>query len=323
LKRSEEIIKLAEQAIALTHRDPQKERIFNIAVNKLLETRLQLAVNGDKASIDALYEHADALHRRDPESPAAAEGAYTLTQLAFSNSTTAVMTGIAQKDPRWLQEFAKQAEDYAIKFPKESQRSVPLLFAAAERCELNGLNEEAIRAYTVIAKRFPKHPAAEIAVTVVRRLGMTGRRIKLFGETLNGQKVSLENFAGKPIVIYFWATTAEPSVKQLAEVSAAAEKYGDSIGVIGVCLDQDQKAVEAFLQKQPQSWPNIFNPDETKRAWNNPVVKFYGVRRIPATWIIDAGGRVVSTSLKAGELDAGLGKLLNTRTATRPRTPAR
>ena len=318
--RNMKIIESAEKALALTHRDPKQERLFDVAVNKLLETRLQLAVDGDADSVDALYEHAASLYKRDPNSKAAAEGAFTLTQLAFSNSTAAIMTGTSAKDPRWLQEFARQAEDYAVKFPKDSQRSIPLLFAAAERCEINGLTEEAVRAYTVIAQKFPKHDAAPVAVTVVRRLKMNGRRIKLSGATLKGQPISLEQYLGKPTVVYFWSTAAGPAVQQLPEITDAIKKYGaNKLGVIGVCLDEKPETLQAFLEKQDLPFPNIIHSNEEKRGWNNPIAKFYGVRRVPATWVIDAGGRVVSTSVGTGELDALLAKVFDPRAAARSR----
>jgi peroxiredoxin len=278
-----------------------------------------LAVDGDKESVDALYEHAGSLYKRDPDSAAAAEGAFTLVQLAFSNSTAAIMTGTAAKDPRWLQEFARQAEAYALKFPNEEKRAIPLLFTAAETCELNGLAEEAVRAYSVIAQRFPKHPAAEVSVTILRRLKMRGKRIKLSGTSLQGEKLSLEQFAGKPIVVFFWSTEAQPAVKQIPEVADAVKKHGQNLAVIGVCLDEKQETLEEFLSKQKLPWPNIFNTDAEKRAWNNPIVKFYGVRRIPAIWVIDAAGRIIATEVPAGQLDAQLSQLNSQRTAAQPR----
>jgi len=318
-ERSLKIIANAEKALALTHRDPKQERIFDVAVRKLLETRLQLAVDGDTESVDALYEHAASLYKRDPKSNAAAEGAFTLTQLAYSNSTAAIMTGVAVKDPRWLQEFARQSEDYAMKFPQDSQRSIPLLFAAAERCEINGLKEEAVRAYSVIAQKFPKHDASAVALTIVRRMKMNGRRIKLSGATLQGQAVSLAQHLGKPVVVFFWNTTATQSVKQIPEITEAVKKYGNNrLGVIGVCLDESTETLKTFLAKEKLPFPNIIHSDEKKRGWNNPIVKFYGVRRVPSMWVIDAGGRVVTTKVESGKLDATLAKVFNPRTATRP-----
>lgn len=317
--RQLKIIELAENAIKLTHADKKQQRVFDVAINKLLGARLQLALSGDSDSIDSIYEHAASLYERDPKSAAAAEGTHTLVNLAYSKTNSAVFAGTITKDPRWLKEFARQAEIFAVKFPKEERRSVPLLFTAAENCEIYGLFSEAINCHTVLAKSFPKHQAREASIAVVRRLRMNGKQIKLFGTTLDGNRLSLKQFAGKTTIVFFWTTEAQPAVDQVPEVLAALKKYGNKrLGVIGVCLDSKQETVDEFLVKQEMPWSNIFNPDEKKRGWNNPIVKFYGVRRVPALWVIDPSGRVVTTTLTAGQLDEALGTVLKQRTAERP-----
>lgn len=315
-ERQLKIVALAEQAIKLTHKDPKQIRVFDVAVGKLLEARLQLAVDGHKPSIGAIYEHAQVLYKRDPKSTAAAEGAHTLVQLAFINCNMAAIAGTLKQDPRWLQEFAKQAEDFAIKFPKEERRTVPLLFTAAESCEIHGLTEEAIRCHTLIARRFPKHTATPASVAVLRRLKMVGKRKKLYGTSLTGTQLSLDQFLGRPVVVYFWSTQAKPSLDRIPEVTEALKKYGSRrLGVIGVCLDEKKETVEQYLAKQPQPWGNIFHPDETKRGWNNPIVKFYGVRRLPSMWVIDSAGLVITTDVPTGKLDEILGRMTPAQTA--------
>jgi hypothetical protein len=315
-QRQMKIVNLAEQAIKLTFKDPKQQRVFDVALGKLLEARLQLAVDGHKPSIDALYEHAPVLYKRDPKSAAAAEGAHTLVQLAFINCNTAAMAGSLKKDPRWLEEFAKQSEDFALKFPKEERRSVPLLFTAAESCEIHGLTGEAIRCHTLIAKKFPKHTATPASIAVLRRLQMVGKRKKLYGTSLAGTKLSLEQFSGRPVVVFFWSTGAQPSLDRIPEVTAALKKYGKNrLGVIGVCLDSKKETVVQYLGKNPQPWGNIFHPDATKRSWNNPIVKFYGVRRLPSMWVIDASGLVATTDVPTGKLNEVLGRMTPARTA--------
>ena len=58
LERNQQIIDLATEAIARTHKDQGKERVFDLAVHHLLEAELQLALAGKKDHIDAIYEHA-------------------------------------------------------------------------------------------------------------------------------------------------------------------------------------------------------------------------------------------------------------------------
>ena len=50
--RNQEIVKLAEEAIAKTHQDPELEVVFNVAVHRLMESLLALSLQGDQDSID-------------------------------------------------------------------------------------------------------------------------------------------------------------------------------------------------------------------------------------------------------------------------------
>jgi hypothetical protein len=73
--RNDKIIELATQVIAKTHRDADRERVFNAAVHHLLEARTQLALQGDPESVDAMYDDAASLWQRDRNSKAAAVAA--------------------------------------------------------------------------------------------------------------------------------------------------------------------------------------------------------------------------------------------------------
>src|SRR4029079_4234060 len=125
------------------HGDAEKERLFASAVHNMLEARLQQALAGDRENIDALYDDAADLFKRDPKSAAAADAAHTLVNLAYS-----MAKGGTGSNPQWLGEFSRQAMHFAGSFPAEERRSLPLLFTAARSCELAGMTKEAIDGYT-------------------------------------------------------------------------------------------------------------------------------------------------------------------------------
>ncbi len=56
---------------------------------------------------------------------------------------------------------------------------------------------------------------------------MVGKRKKLYGTSLTGTKLSLEQFPGKTVVVFFWSTQAQPSLDRIPEVTAALKKYGN------------------------------------------------------------------------------------------------
>ena len=57
-ERNLQVIKLAEECIAKSAKQPELEAEFDAAVHYLLDSRLQLALQGDDASIEALFDAA-------------------------------------------------------------------------------------------------------------------------------------------------------------------------------------------------------------------------------------------------------------------------
>jgi peroxiredoxin len=305
-ERNEQIVQMAQQAIQLTHNETQQERLFNAAVHHLMEARLQLALQGDRDSIDGLYDDAEALWTRDRESHAAAESAHALVNMAygFAKSST-------KKDLRWLQEFARQASQFARNFPKQEARSLPLLFAAARSCELHGLTPEATACYKQLAAQFPETGYAARSAAVLRRLGLPGRGVQLSGPTLAGGQVSVEDFAGKVVLIVFWSRDAAPFEQQRQKLLDVIQKHQkQSLAVVGVCLDDDRLAVEDYVATHEIPWPQIFFDDAEKQGWNHPIVSYYGVMDVPMYWLIDRLGKVASVDVKADEIESTIGSLL-------------
>jgi len=304
--RNDKIVKLTHQAIAATHEDKAKARIFNAAVHQLMEARLQLALAGAREDIDALYEDSAALAKREPQSQAAAEGAYTLVNFAYSRAQQA-----SRQDPRWLEEFARQATSYAMSYPREEHRSVPLLFAAARSCELHGMNTEALACYATIQKRFPKNPHAARAEGIVRRIRLTGTSPQIAGPTLDGKQISLADLSGKVVMVVFWSSGARPCQAELPQLAAVHKKYAkQGLSVIGVNLDPDDTPAKQFAIQHQIAWPQICFPDKARRGWNNPLALAYGIMEVPSIWLIDRQGHVVTTRVKTAEVETEILKLL-------------
>jgi hypothetical protein len=81
------------------------------------------------------------------------------------------------------------------------------------------------------------------------------------------------------------------------------------LAIVGVCLDTDAKAVNRFIVEHKIAWPQIFFED--KLGWDNPIVSYYGVTEIPALWLIDQSGNVVSTTLTVETLAAELDRVIS------------
>ena len=297
--RNKKIVDLATQVIALTHKDAEKQLVFDAAVRYLMESQMKLALDGDSDRIDELYEHAELLYRRDPKSNAASEAAFTLARFAHTNAQR-----FANQEPRWVEEFSRQARLFATKFPHEEPRAVSLLFSAAQSCELFNLSEESVRCYSTIRDSFPNNPRTKQVVGCLRRMELKGQKLQLAGPTINGGFVSIDDYRGKLVLIVFWGTQAKPFHQQLPLLMQVSETYQQAgLEVIGVNLDLDESVVDTFLKEHSIAWPQIFYTEREKRGWNNPIASYYGIRSLPAIWLVSRNGQVLSSAVRAKQLD--------------------
>lgn len=313
-ERNEKIIDLTAAVIKQTHQNPKKVRIFEVAVNYMLEARLELALQGDKEAIDAVYDDAASLWERDPKSKPAADAAFTLVNLAYTNAKNTT-----SKDNKWLSEFNRQAIHFAKNFPQEDRRGLAMLFTAARSCELHGLSKPAIEAYTQLQQIYPQSSQAARAKGVIRRLQLPGQSVKLGGPTIDGGFLSMEDVAGKTVLLVFWSAQAKPFLDDLIALQEFHKAYAkQGLTLVGVCLDEDQAATEKFVEDHKIVWPQIFYNDAGKKGWNNPIATYYGVQDV-SNWLIDSQGTVISTSIKVADLEDQLTQLKGP-AATRPGT---
>lgn len=126
----------------------------------------------------------------------------------------------------------------------------------------------------------------------------------------NGDSVTLEAAAGgKPTVINVWATWCPYCIDEMQDFQALYDKYGDRVQF--VMLDSANSSSEVakaqdFVKEQGFTFPVFYD-------LNWEVQRFFGVRGLPTTIVIDAGGEVVSSRsgrIVATSLDEVLASLV-------------
>jgi peroxiredoxin len=110
----------------------------------------------------------------------------------------------------------------------------------------------------------------------------------LSGPALDGKTLSLSGFAGKVVLVDFWATWCDPCREEIPDLVKLRDKLKDKgFEVLGVSMDEDgAKAVKKFTAKQPISYPVALNGGERPpQGWVVPG--------LPTAYLIGREGQVL------------------------------
>lgn len=100
---------------------------------------------------------------------------------------------------------------------------------------------------------------------------------------VEGQRVDLASFRGRPTLVNFWGSWCDPCRKELPRL-VEAERGGTAI--LGVAVRDSRRRALEMLTEFQAGWPSAHDPDEK-------VARRWGVgSNFPVTYAVDAGGVV-------------------------------
>jgi thiol-disulfide isomerase/thioredoxin len=141
---------------------------------------------------------------------------------------------------------------------------------------------------TILARRFS--PAVVLAALVAS----TASPIGSFAEPrpaprvniplAEGPSVPLSSYAGKVVLVDFWASWCAPCAKSFPAIDALyREMHDKGLEVVAVNVDESRKDAEAFLKKHNYEMPIAFDP-------RGVTPKAFSVDGMPSSFLIDRKG---------------------------------
>jgi len=219
---------------------------------------------------------------------------------------------------------------YNIRFINSNPQSLVVIYALYQQLGPNMYlfsEEEDIRYFrkadSTFYKRYPKVPyvntlrANVLSMNEQYNAKQLNRMLSLLGQdapeiaspSSDGKIMKLSAIKGKYVLVDFWASWSAPCRTENVNLLDIYNKYRDQgFEVFQVSLDQSKSSWERAIKEDGLPWINVCD----LKFWDSEAVKLYGVETIPANFLVDRDGSIISKNLKGDALDKKLSDIFAT-----------
>ena len=123
---------------------------------------------------------------------------------------------------------------------------------------------------------------------------------------MDGTRVSLNAYRGKPLVVVFWAGWSKKSAEQMSAIKDIARSYADQVGVLGVNVIDSVESTKSEAATRGYTWDQVVlsGPDRAK------VTAQFEVESLPSIALVNRNGQVVARNLEGEALRAAVQRAL-------------
>ena len=127
------------------------------------------------------------------------------------------------------------------------------------------------------------------------------------GTDLDDRPFELVSWRGHVVVLDFWASWSGPYLHELPGLLTLHDRFSRrGLEVIGIPLDENRRACEAFVLKHGIPWKQCY----TIGGWKNRIVLDYRIRSIPRFFLLDRRGVIRFISVRSIDLADRVEELL-------------
>ncbi|HVK92508.1 MAG TPA: TlpA disulfide reductase family protein [Mycoplana sp.] len=99
-------------------------------------------------------------------------------------------------------------------------------------------------------------------------------------DSLDGKRISLEDYRGQAVIVHFFATWCEPCVGELKSLEMAARRHGKRLAILAVDVGEVDARVRSFFRMYPVSFPVLLDRDRT-------ITKAWQVVALPTSFVLE------------------------------------
>lgn len=145
-------------------------------------------------------------------------------------------------------------------------------------------------------------------------LSIGNKAPEIVEKSIDGTQLKLSSLNGKVVLIDFWASWCGPCRRENPTIVSAYNAYkdkkfktGNGFTVFSISLDKNKTAWDKAIKSDELNWK--YHVSDLK-GWYSKYAAVYGVRGIPANFLIDGNGVIVAKNLRGPNLEKALSQLL-------------
>jgi thiol-disulfide isomerase/thioredoxin len=150
--------------------------------------------------------------------------------------------------------------------------------------------------------------ASQLLANVDPLKALLGKQLDIESFKVDGKKLDMSQFKGKVVLVDFWATWCGPCREEIPNIRENwAKHHEQGFDVIAISVDQDLRALGAFVAEEKPPWTVVADNYPGNRK---PMDGRLGIRSIPAFILIGKDGNVAAVNCRGPQLGQQLDKLL-------------
>jgi thiol-disulfide isomerase/thioredoxin len=103
----------------------------------------------------------------------------------------------------------------------------------------------------------------------------------------SGSKISLSQYAGKPVIVNFWASWCSPCQQETPLLASWYRQEKGRVPLVGLDENDTQTAALSFAHAKGVTYPLAFDPQTT-------AASAYGVIALPQTFFLNSRHQIVA-----------------------------
>ena len=139
---------------------------------------------------------------------------------------------------------------------------------------------------------------------------LIGKPVPDFSATdFNGNPISLQDYRGKILLLDFWGVWCGFCIDEMPNLKKVYDIYKDQgFDIIGVSLDDKETELRDYIRENDIQWRQIFS---SERWRDDPLAQQYNVTGVPAQWLIDREGKLITHKARGDALEQLVAEAVN------------